>query len=83
MRIVLDHGKSSAPPKSNSEISRFDDLFNAETDRHEMDFTIAVWVEYSPINGKITVEEKLGMRRRATSYMTNQTREGRVWHVGQ
>ena len=83
MRLVLDHGKAQRPPKSYSRMTISNELFNTETSSHEMDLTDVVWVEYSAINGKITVEEKLGMRRRATSYVTNQTREGRVWHVGE
>ena len=46
-----------------------------------MDHNNAVWIKCSLVNGKITDEEKLGMRRRATSYVTNQTRngEGGTW----
>ena len=53
-----------------------------QTNSHEIDLTNAVWVRYLHVNGKITDEESLGMRRRATPCVTNKMRKYRVWHVG-
>ena len=80
---MIEVRKSSAPPK----IVLTDDqhLTSCTTPK----ITAMKWILFRPygwdilqVNGKITDEETLGMRRRATSYVTNQTRKGRGWHVG-